>query len=413
MNRDGWDLEGLSPEERELARLLEERAQLMREIDRAAAEIDPGYARTLRAHLLHGEELAPHPTFARQLRARLTGRTGRYRARQPIRRFLPWIGALLLSAVFVVVALFAGLRGTSSRSPYPTRSDLLFNLPSPAIVIRHILPTLSLIHPAPARPYPGPVTLRARTLPTGPSTLKSYRLSAPTGAAARGRQLLLIHAPVRQVRIGDTSWLVAADGGTDRRPLHSLAVSISTGELIYHDRRNFLLPRARHPAPRVLAVAAARHWLTRLGWPGESMPLKRFGPTPSLPRVWQIVFGWTGVTDASIEEATLWVAPDRSIVEAWVWPPVAGSNVIAARPVAAAWSDLVSGKVPLAIPGAPPGTKAHATATLRRVGATLVLVPGKDGAAYLVPAYRFSGRARLGRAAQARSWISLSPGARR
>jgi hypothetical protein len=90
----------------------------------------------------------------------------------------------------------------------------------------------------------------ARNLPSSPSTVRAYRLARPVDSVSRARRILGIHTEARRITVDEASWVVAQDGGaTSHQPLHSLAVSLESGELIYHDRRNFVLPLLRKCAP--------------------------------------------------------------------------------------------------------------------------------------------------------------------
>jgi len=411
---DQGDLDGLSRAERELAHRLDELGGFMRELDRAESEIDEAFAGTLRAHLLHGEQVAPHPTFARRLRTHLLRPTGARSVPRPRQRFLPALSVLAVVAGILSALLFNHPHGAGLRAPYPTRADLLFNLPAPAHAFSRLVPTLSLVHPSSGAAFAGPVRVARPRPAQRPFEVHAYRLVSQPGVAARARQLLAIHAPVRRVVINRSIWLVAADGRPgSHRLLHSLAVSLTTGELIYHDRRNFRLPRATQPVTQAAAVRVARHWLTELGWSGRLMPLRSFGPVSAYPRVRQVVLGWHGVGQATIQEATLWMTPNHSIIEAWVWPPVTQSGGVAARSTVSAWRDVISGRAPSNIQGVESGIRATARATLRRIDTVLVLAPGAHGTTYLVPAYRFEGTARVGTTDREHPWLSLASGAGR
>jgi hypothetical protein len=234
------------------------------------------------------------------------------------------------------------------------------------------------------------------------------------GGIARLGHLLEIRSPIRQIFSQGVKWLVAADGGyPSRRPLHSLAVSLQTGELIYHDRRNTRLPSSRGPLDRSAAVAAARLWLTRLGWPGARMPLLSFRNVATAPKVRKVVFGWLQVGPVATPGATLWVTPDHSIIEAWVWPPVARAGTIPARSILAAWDDLRAGRLPLAVEGMSPGTSAGGSGSVQRVSVVSILAPSADRHLYLVPAYRFGGSAHIQGSATSHRWYALAPGAQK
>ncbi|MBV9279830.1 MAG: hypothetical protein JOZ41_07095, partial [Chloroflexi bacterium] len=287
------------------------------------------------------------------------------------------------------------------------------NFPAPAAVIRVLSPTVSLVHPRSGVPYAGHLRLSAAGLPKTPATLQAYRLASPRDVVAAGPRLLGIRSPIHRVIAGSAAWDVAADGGfASHLPLHSLAVSRATGELIYHDRRNLALPRATSGLPRAAAVAVARRWLALLGWPGQRMPVIAVERVPTLPKVREVEFGWIGVSAAATDAATLWVTPDRSVIEAWVWPPVARGGTIPARSISAAWDEVRAGTLPLAVEGVPPGTRANGVGTVRRTSVTSILSPAGPGALYLVPTYRFEGTAHIPGASN-HYWFSLAPGAQK
>jgi hypothetical protein len=173
-----------------------------------------------------------------------------------------------------------------------------------------------------------------------------------------------------------------------------------------------MLPHARRPLDRKDAVSAARKWLSRLGWPGMRMPLRSFGNAPAKPKVRQVVLDWIGVRAAATNEATLWVTPNGSVIEAWAWPPVVKRGTVPARSVGDAWSQLRAGKIPLAVKGVPPTTAAGGAGTLRRTSVVSVLSAGPDQRLYLVPTYWFEGKVHL-QGAGSHSWYGLAPGAQR
>jgi len=414
MNDDQRDIPGLSDAEEELARELARLGPLMREHEAAEADMNQLFARNLRAQLVYGEEHAPDAGFARTLRARLM----RERSARPVakpfqRRLTVWIGSAtmaLLVSLLVALLLPRGAFVPSITAPYPTQADLVFSFPAPGTVIHRLTPTISLVHPRPGVPYAGRLRLTAPQLPQEPATLHAYRLASPSNVMVAGRRLLGIRSPVRHTTAGSGTWAVAADGGfPSRRPLHSLAVSLATGELIYHDRRNLVLPRATRALARSRAVAVARRWLTRLGWPGTRMPLTDVESVHTLPKVQEIKFGWIGVGATATAAATVWVTPDRSVIEAWLWPPVVQGGAIRARSVFAAWTEVRAGTLPVAVEGVSPAIRTNGVGVVRRTSLVSVLSAEGVGALYLVPTYRFEGKTHIP-GASIHTWYSLAPG---
>lgn len=420
MSDDERDLTSLSGAEEDLAAQLVRLGPVIREQERIETEMDPAFVRNLRAHLVYGEERAPHPGFARNLRARLMGETsGRpvpKSSQQPMAR---WIGTVTVGLVAILGSVLLAVFGPqlAHRShfgaPYPTRADLIFSFPAPGAVIHRLAPIVSLVHPRHGVPYAGHLRLSAPRLPTAPPKLHAYRLAYPSNVVAVDRYLLDIRAPVRRVVAGSATWVVATDGGfPSRRPLHSLAVSLGTGELIYHDRRNRALSRATKSLPRGIAVTVARRWLTRLGWPGVRMPLVAVETVESFSKVREVEFGWIGIGRAATDAATLWVTPNRSVIEAWVWPPVVQEGSIVTRAVSAAWMDVQKGKLPLAVEGISPATPLHGVGSVQRTSVVSILSSRRLGSLYLVPTYRFEGKAHIP-GASVHTWYSLAPSTQR
>ncbi len=413
MSDDERHIPGLSDAEAELARELARLSSLMREQEAAEAEMDQRFARNLRAQLVYGEEHVPNAGFARNLRARLLRETTARPVRKPFRqRLIVWSGAAttaLLVSLLVALLSPEGEFVPSITAPYPTRAVLTFSFPAPRTVISRLTPTLSLVHPRPGVAYAGRLQLTARQLPEEPARLHAYRLACPPSVMVVGRRLLGIRSHFRHTIVGSQIWAVAADGGfPSHRPLHSLAVSRATGQLIYHDRRNLVLPRSTRALARAPAVAVARRWLTRLGWPGNRMPLSDVESLSNLPRVRVIKFGWVGVGATATDEATLWVTPDRSVIEAWLWPPVVQAGTIRARPILAAWDDVRTSKLPLAVEGVSTTIRATGAGVMRRTSLVSVLSAAGAGALYLVPTYRFEGKADIP-GASIHTWYGLAP----
>ncbi|HZU11502.1 MAG TPA: hypothetical protein VFB58_01570 [Chloroflexota bacterium] len=410
---DDRDLDGLSESERRLADDLRRLAPLMREQESVEGIVSAGFRQALRDHLVYGEEVAPHPTFARALREHLLASRPIAPAAPLLLRRPVWISAMA-TVIAVLAVLLVSLVERPARPafaiPRTTRADLLFNLPTSEILVRSMQATVSLIHPRPASPYAGRLSLTAHALPLGPAAVAAYRLGPPPRVMAQVHRLLHIHAAARRIRIDETDWIVAQDGGGHSgRPVHSLAISEATGEVIYHDRRNFQLPHANHPLGAGQAVLAARRWLTRLGWPGRDMPLIGISIVPRAPLLREIALGWRGVRASAIPEATLWVAPNRSVIEAWIWPPVASRTTLGAIPTSEAWDEIRQHAVPVVIAAIGHNLKVPGTGGVAHVSVAEILVTTLHHGAYLVPSYRFSGRVLLARHPHPATWLSFVP----
>ena len=372
---------------------------------------------------------APDPAFVARTRARLTSGEAAvsYSVAEPVvalspasrrRRLLGGMrgvvagaaAAALVAAVLIAVIVVVRPPQPSRvpvvawRPPVPSLADLTRGFPAPAVA--HAAgppaPTMSLAAPPHGVAYAGRVSLVTAPLPARVARVQAFRLAAPATIAraarvARLARSLDIHAPVQRIT-GESSaaWLVATEGGrSPRPPLHSVAVSRVTGEFVYHDASyTHTTPRERW-RDNPFAVAAARAWLTRLGWPGARMPLTavEHGGIPAGLR--EIEFSWAGVGAAATDAATLWVTPGGRIVEADVWPPVESVRSLPAGSIVAAWTAVRGRRVPLAVEGVPPNTQAPGAGVMRGVTLTHVLSTGTDGRSYLVPTYHFAGTARL------------------
>ncbi len=403
-----------TPAEAALERLLRERSPLLRRRQEVGAP-DAAFVARLRAELVS----APPPAL----------RAGRPRGRAwrgGRGRVVALAAALLVAVALTLVVLAQRHHAPPSpavawQPPTPSTAELSRGFPAP--VVQHSAaprdPTISLAAPPPGVPYAGRVTLSLAALPQQITHVLAYRLASPRTLARPPRvaglaRRLGIHAPVRPLTRGHTTWIVAAQGGASAsQPLHSLAVSQTTGELVYHDAAT--LRRARqevwHDNPT--AVAAARQWLTRLGWPGTRMPLQTIAHS-GLPRgVRSISFAWNGAGATATAAAILWVTPADHVVEADVWPPTESVRAIAAGRLAAAWAAVRTRLVPLAVAGVPPHTAAPGRGRIQRVTVTQVLSRGRDQRLYLVPTYRFSGTVQLHGRAGTLVCYALTPAAPR
>jgi len=388
----------------------------------------------------HADAEEPDPVFVQSLRARLTGepgastaatelvdRAGRAgRARRPAgprRRWL-WGGGLAAAAVAAAAIAFVSTRPSTT----PTQ-HAAFALPTPnATQLAQGYPVLGGLGSGGGTPspwdhlmgipsggaYPGHLRLSASSFPSEPTSARAYRLAGSSFAAPRIASLakdLAISGPVKRGRAPDgSSWTYVWDlSKSAAHPLnHSVAVSLQTGELVYHDLSASAV--SRHLAlnsPRNVAIAQA--WLTRLGWPGAAMPVHV--PTSAVERdlTDTVTLGWPGAGPVDAPAAMLYVDAAGTVEEAQVWPPVAQSGVVLTRPAAAAWRDLQSGRAPVAVIQREIGEPFNnGTGTLQTVSILEVFTETPTGKLYLAPAYRFQGSAiikKLGR----RRWFGLAP----
>jgi hypothetical protein len=296
----------IGPDEEALARELAELGPLMLRQERTEAEMpDPDFVRNLRTRLMDAETALPDPQFARDLRARLTGMGGLrpVAAQRTWRRAAVWAAATAAALVAVVIAVLAsrGLplspgRGTAIVAwapPAPGTGDLIRGFPFPPVMGGGgagggglISPEVSQFDAPWNAPYPGRLRLSAGKLHEGTTNLPAYQLRGPSFDAphvARLAHLLGIRARATRAVSAGAIWAVAADGGLpSQQPLHSLAVSTATGELVYHNTAYQALagppPQAQDRARVVRArvVAAARV--------GDAAGLARPGHAPASGR---------------------------------------------------------------------------------------------------------------------------------
>ncbi len=404
--------------ERELARL----GPLLRRRAAVGAP-DPAFVARTRARLMSGVAPVAYPV-AEPVVA-LSSASRRRRLRGGMRGVVAGLAAAalvaaVLIAVIVVVRPQRPSRGpiVAWRPPVPSVADLTRGFPAPAVAraAGPPAPTMSLAVPPHGVAYAGRVSLTTAPLPARVAPVQAFRLAAPAAIAFPARLARLarlagslgIHALVQRVP-GESgaTWLVATEGGqAPRPPLHSVAVSHVTGELVYHDAS--YPPRERW-RDNPFAVAAARAWLTRLGWPGARAPLAAVEHSGIPAGLREVEFSWAGAGAAATDAATLWVTPGGRVVEADVWPPVESVRSIPAGSIVAAWTAVRGRQVPLAVEGVPPHTRAPGSGVMRGVTLTHVLSTGADGRTYLVPAYHFVGTARLRGIRGARVCYALAP----
>ncbi|HEX8918917.1 MAG TPA: hypothetical protein VF898_10475 [Chloroflexota bacterium] len=374
------------------------------------------------------ERAVPDPAFTAQLRQRLTGETETRPHRLRFPRLVPIFGAAAVLAAVAIIFLVRQPGGQSKpvpaatwRPPIPSSPDLTKSYPLMGGLGGGGSgnPTVSRIELPNGSPYPGRLRLTG-TPSSGPAAVSAYRLAGPAfdapRVAALGRAAGLNGAVTHisnyeslgaQRRM--TLWNVVSRGGMPSRlPLKSIAVSRRSGQLIYHD---FSLPGDRSPArPPVPAeaLAAARAWLARLGWPASRMGA--IGPSvlAAPPGVTQVVLDWPGVGPADTPAAIIWVAAGNRIAEALILPPVSAVTVIRAVSSSAAWQRVARGGYPIGVANMivarPPDGRGRLETT--RVNYVFEATPR---GLYLVPVYRFGGTARFPGVSGSRLWFALVP----
>ena len=414
----------MTPDER-MERELAELAPLIRRRQRAETEgVDPAFALALERRLL-GEQ---------------PPRSTRTASRFPIfdhgpRWLLRWpaLGAAAL-AVAVVVALLLPRHHTPTPNPVvlaprPALTDLTRDYPRFAAGgggggMEY--PISSPLEPS-GGAYPVQLRLSAAKLPSASATLPAYRLTRPSFSVPHVRrlaQLLGIAAPVtvwndaaQIVPRSRATWIVAASGTPPSRlPLHSVAISLATGELLYHDLRANPPGNRGVRTQRRRAVSRAQAWLERLGWPGAAMPVLSDAPPTlnglaSTASSLAVSLGWPRVGQSDVPAAVLWVAPGGRVVEGLLWPPIAQRRSVATRSPQSAWNPVRAGRAPVALHASVEGPFPSGSGAVRRVSMVQVLVTSQRGHPYLVPAYRFEGQVTLDGGQGTHAWYALAPAA--
>jgi len=405
----------------ELGSLVQRRKQ-------AEAEgVNPEYATALRARLM---TMLPAEDAAETESAAPMPRVTRSRVRTR------WVASTVAIAAALVAVLITH-RPTAPRHPIaiatprptsapivaiavpkPSTQDLLRAYPPGAGGGGMMSPEQSLFDIM-GVPYGGRLRIVGFLPPPQPRNASAFRLASPVSVAgriSRLRQQLGIHSTPKRVTnpLDHSQWLTAADGAVPSiAPLHSIAVSLQTGELIYHDSPVALpQPRRSRPLNASRAGALSRRWLAGLGWPAAHMPVQSTVPRPqmfppSVGTVWEVRLGWAGTGPDAVAAATLLVMPGGHIVEARVWPPVARRGAVRTQNVAGPWQDVRDGRVRIAVEGMADQQPVNGIAMLRRVDVVQVLVTSMGREAYLVPAYRFTGTAQLRGVTGTRAWYAL------
>ncbi len=417
------DLDGkriLFESDEALERTIHDLRPVMRQRRQAeATQPDPEFLRSLRVHLTeeNGDQQVVLPTVTRRPSP---PRVGRPTVPSRLRNVSPavWAGvsAIAVAAVLVVLLLRPGLSGGPSPKsmafavPRPSRSDVTRAYPVPygqGAGGGVPAPWVNDLAPAPGSAYPSHLTLSGTAPRTGPAPVPAYKLAGPTFDVPRLRAIaatLGVAGPTRQNRQKDGTWMYIQTHAPMGR---SVAISVQTGELIYHGDAS---PRGL--APPLRYVAAARAWLTRLGWPGAAMPVYQSPSGTSAERPQIVTLGWPVQGGANVPAATILFAANGHVQQADVWPPVGRETTITAQAATRAWADVRADRIPVAVPNIlalAPMDRKSGIGTLRGTDITQVFTQTRGGAVYLVPAYRFTGALHIKNAGGAFQWFALVP----
>ncbi|GAC1474672.1 MAG: hypothetical protein PVSMB7_29900 [Chloroflexota bacterium] len=234
--------------------------------------------------------------------------------------------------------------------------------------------------------------------------------------ALASRPSLRISSPVKRSTQPSGIWAYAVDYGTvnHMRTVHSVAINLRTGEMVYHDTRGFGGPGTSRPANDPENVATARRFLTSAGWPGNTMPLHpALSPQEGFADN-QATLGWIGAPLTDIAEAVIITNGHGTVVDATALTPIARSTSVRLRGYPEAWRLGATGKAPVAVDitaGASGGLKGgHGVRTKRDILAVLTTTP--RGQSFLAPTYRFCGTVTLQGIAPVENWVAVVPASR-
>jgi hypothetical protein len=198
-------------------------------------------------------------------------------------------------------------------------------------------------------------------------------------------------------------WVYVADqtGPT----LHSVAVNRDTGELVYHDTRSSA------PVPTRVTdkqQAEARAWMSKLGWPGSSMPYRGPATEQESALPWVVRFNWPKV-GADVPAASIALGRTGRVTDAVLEPPVLATEQVSLESRQAAWDTLRQRGGPVGVQGVVGLPPKPGTATLKSAQIVHVLTHGASGQGYLVPAYRFEGTATIKGVSGTKHWLAIVP----
>jgi len=378
-------------------RELEDLGPLMRRQEQAEAEEpDPAFLQALRTRLVAEEQTAPAPPIS------IHGE----------RRWHRVVFGGALSAAAVAAATVAVIVGTHQAGS-PGRHQVAFALPTPNPTnLAQTFPVYGVGAgggvPAPwtdtggiptGQPYGGHLTLRAHGFPAGPGRLPAYRLARPAFAVPRIRALagmLHIDGHIKRSNQPSGKWTyVWKPPRLPSDPIdRSIAVHLQTGQLIFHNLDiSIILPGSELPLNDPRNVSVARAWLTKLGWPGNSMPVHQPTSPQEADRLNTVTLGWAGATPADLPAAVL-VIERGTVIDADLWPPVSRRGSVRVDSYVAAWAKVRAGRVPVGLAvQIYPAT--DGSGTLQRATVLQIFTRTPSGALYLAPAYRFEGLATI------------------
>ena len=393
----------------------------------------------------------PSETFADTLRARLVDeprKRGVSLPRLPGTLHLPrtprlaiWVVLPAAAAVAVAVIFLLSSHPSGSTRPKqvaaasvptPSADDLSKSFPLNAGVGGGggpPNPSVSKIEYLHGGAYPGRVAISGHPSVTMPPHAAAFVLQRPPAQLSSYVATLAKHLAITgAVKVSHTPevldsgrrittyFYVSRGAGTSvSNPIRSVAVSQLDAHVIFHNNATDFQTTPGKPIAASDAVRKARLFLQRMGWPGSSMPVLSVTsfagtrPGSAAARSKQVNLGWPGVASSDRPAATLWVAADGSISEALILPPDAKREIVALRLLQTAWNAVQAGKAPVGVQIIGPKPKAPGSATLSATSLEYIVTTTSSGQMYLVPAYKFTGTARIQGAPGRHSWISLVP----
>jgi hypothetical protein len=400
------------------------------------------------------EAQPPSQAFVETLRARLVDQPERRSFRLPrVPRLAIWTGVPAVAAVAIAAVLFLAFsnqKAPVSRKqaalalPTPLPQDLTKSYPlTPGLGGGGLPnPVISRIEFVSGNPYPGHISITGHPNAAIPLHPRGIALKPTPGRLAQYVALLAgrLGIPGKVVstrapeflfngrRTTTYFYVSRGTGASPASPIRSVAVSSFDGHVVIHKELGEVRAGGGKPIAAAEAVRKARSFLERLGWPGASMPLLGLSHFPGAPQgslletSKQVNLGFPGAESEDRPAASMWVARDGSITEALLFPREAKSGTVALRSLQSAWNDVQAGKVAVGISTSSAiGTmattfsptlrnkKAPGVATLSATSLEYIVTTSPSGRMYLVPAYRFTGAARIRGAPGQYRWIALVP----